>query len=71
VTLPAPPEDVRVRLSEGAEIVCDLLYDGERDGIHHWIAVPRVPVHLGPGVSLLLGVLPARTSVGIAGAEPP
>lgn len=68
MTQPEQPTGVRIVLSSGAEIPCDLAYDGlDPDGLHSWIAAPRVPVGLPPGeIAIRLDTLPARTTLSIA-----
>lgn len=69
---PVPPEDVRVRYTDGRpDVPCALDYDGpDDDGIHQWTATPQEPVALADLIeqraTLHPGMLPARTAVGIA-----
>lgn len=60
---PRPPENVRVVMKDGREIPVECRYEGERDGIHHWVAVRPVgdmPAHI------TMSVLPAHTSVSLS-----
>lgn len=63
---PQQPAGVRLAAADGTEIRCSLLYDGNRDGIDHWVAIPDFPMIYAPGLTLRLDTLPARTEVTLA-----
>jgi hypothetical protein len=66
------PQGVRINCPGGQTIACDVLRDpdGDRDGLAHWIVVPREPVPDidpgdGEGFSVSADLLPGKTSLGL------
>ncbi len=64
----AKPKDVRIRRGDGSEINCDLIHRGIEDGLDTW----EIPgVIFNPYTDkLLIGVLPAMTTIAFAGIVP-
>ncbi len=64
---PTPPENVRAVLADGSEVPLEVVYVGWRNDAHQWDAVlqlGQVPTRL------LVGVLPAKTAVGVQYKRP-
>jgi len=57
------PQNVRVVLADGTENPVGVVYAGWKDEAHHWDVV--VPAGLAP-VSMRVGMLPGRTSIGVS-----
>lgn len=65
MTEPTPPENVRLRLPDGTEIPVECRYDGVVEGVHRWTAITPEGVTQRPGMSLLVDLFPARSSISI------
>ena len=64
MTLPEPPVNVRLLLTDGTEVPVDTVYIGVQDGQHVWQVVAGPPIE--QVASLHIDQLPPATTVMIA-----
>ena len=60
-----PPENVRVHLTDGRTIPCELIYLGRIGGMHRWEAVSEVAVTGVPDAQVHADMIPGNTAITV------
>lgn len=64
MSTPHPPINVRIEHADGTRTPVEVVYVGERDGMHHW-GPRRDDTFMRRGETIGVDVLPSMTAVSI------